>query len=105
MPDDNNYEMIDDIISDMNIETITLDDVQLNTDKKSLRENQQNTAGDRETAQKQSSSSSPAEEEISFEPFQIPLEEKNENVPIPNLDSIQSIPEPEIPEEKTLAFE
>ena len=40
---------------------------------------------------------SPPIEEISFEPLQMPLEDQNENMQMPNLDSIQNIPEPEIP--------
>ncbi|MGA2141425.1 MAG: hypothetical protein ABSG94_03285 [Brevinematales bacterium] len=125
MPDDK-IEILDDIITDMDIETITLDDVELDD----LNENGRNNIPASESGK--SAAGAPDEistipedlsssiEEISFEPIQEPVEkfedhgfeehrfedrqfdgnhseDQNENIQIPNLDSIESIREPEIP--------
>ncbi len=89
MPDDKN-EIIDDIITDMNIETITLDDVELN-DLSDI------SPQEKTTGQVKSEGISSSMDEISFEKLETQPEDQSEVIPLPNLDSIQNITEPEIP--------
>lgn len=98
MPDDK-IEFLDDIITDMDIETITLDDVELNeTEPKEKSASEQ-------AGKSASDDISSSIEEISFEPFQTPRSPESEDIPIPNLDSIQSIPEPEMPSSTPFSIE
>jgi hypothetical protein len=91
MPDDKEekIEVLNDITTDLNIETITLDDIELND-----MESRENIPGE---------SSIPDEfsapiDDISFEPVKVD-ENQRDGMKIPDLDSLQSFPEPEMPVE------
>ncbi len=98
MPDDKDdmIEVVDDIITDMNIETITLDDVELNG--KEIKENIP-------TEPLISNDISGAAEDISFEPINIEFEDQKSGTKIQGLDTLQNVTEPEMPVEGVLQSE
>ncbi len=94
MPDEK-IQGLDDIITDMNIETITLDDVEL-SDIESL----QPVSTEPFISNNLSSS-----EEVSYETVHNPIGDSSSQISIPNLDVIQNTPEPEIPSENPMEFD